>query len=218
MSRNANREWSTRRVELSRSGAEDVWTALCCLVWLIWGSFCFQHDGISLLALGDMNVGFRFIMMIHDAAKLFKDNWCLRLACAVFCAASSHRGSCNDGQWCSATSSSSLSLACACWQVSLVLPTLEDKAGLGATYLIFAGIGVASVASIYATVPETKGKTLEEIEALWVEQDKGSWNAFVKMTSQAWDSKLWGHLQGMRVPATPLTPKPALNWSAKSKT
>ena len=55
-----------------------------------------------------------------------------------------------------------------------MLPTLEDKAGLGATYLIFAGIGVASVASIYATVPETKGKTLEEIEALWVEQDKGS--------------------------------------------
>ena len=59
-------------------------------------------------------------------------------------------------------------------QVSLVLPTLEDKAGLGATYLLFAGIGVVSLASIYATVPETKGKTLEEIEALWEEQDKGS--------------------------------------------
>ena len=55
-----------------------------------------------------------------------------------------------------------------------MLPTLEDKAGLGATYLIFAVIGVVSVASIYATVPETKGKTLEEIEALWGEETKGN--------------------------------------------
>ena len=59
-------------------------------------------------------------------------------------------------------------------QVSLVLPTLEDKAGLGATYLLFAGIGVVSLGSIYATIPETKGKTLEEIEALWAEDDKGN--------------------------------------------
>lgn len=58
--------------------------------------------------------------------------------------------------------------------VSLVLPTLEDRAGLGATYLIFAGIGVVALGSIYATVPETKGKTLEEIEAFWDEDDKGS--------------------------------------------
>ncbi len=58
--------------------------------------------------------------------------------------------------------------------MSLVLPTLEDKAGLGATYLIFAGIGVVALGSIYATVPETKGKTLEEIEAFWDEDDKGS--------------------------------------------
>ncbi|KAL3146782.1 hypothetical protein ABBQ38_014764 [Trebouxia sp. C0009 RCD-2024] len=57
--------------------------------------------------------------------------------------------------------------------VSLALPTLQDKAGLGATYLLFAGIGVVSLASIYLTIPETKGKTLEEIEALWAEEDKG---------------------------------------------
>ena len=60
------------------------------------------------------------------------------------------------------------------FQVSLALPTLQDKAGLGATYLIFAGIGVVSLVSIYLTIPETKGKTLEEIEALWAEEDKGS--------------------------------------------
>lgn len=58
--------------------------------------------------------------------------------------------------------------------VSLVLPTLEDTAGLGATYLLFAGIGVIALGSIYATVPETKGKTLEEIEALWDDDDKGN--------------------------------------------
>ena len=61
-----------------------------------------------------------------------------------------------------------------CLQVSLVLPSLQDKAGLGATYFIFAGIGIGSLVSIYATVPETKGKTLEEIEALWGDDDKGS--------------------------------------------
>ena len=57
-------------------------------------------------------------------------------------------------------------------QVSLVLPSLQENAGIGATYFIFAGIGVVSVATIYATVPQTKGKTLEEIEALWADDDK----------------------------------------------
>lgn len=52
-------------------------------------------------------------------------------------------------------------------QVSLVLPTVQDNFGAGATYLGFAVIGVAAVATIYAIVPETKGKTLEEIEALF---------------------------------------------------
>jgi hypothetical protein len=36
-----------------------------------------------------------------------------------------------------------------------------------ATYYTFAAIGVAAVTTIYYIVPETKGKTLEEIEALW---------------------------------------------------
>lgn len=52
-------------------------------------------------------------------------------------------------------------------QVSLVLPTVQDTFGAGATYLGFALIGVAAVATIYAIVPETKGKSLEEIEALF---------------------------------------------------
>ena len=36
-----------------------------------------------------------------------------------------------------------------------------------ATYFTFAAVGVVAVVIINAIVPETKGKTLEEIEALW---------------------------------------------------
>jgi MFS family permease len=51
--------------------------------------------------------------------------------------------------------------------VSLILPGIQDKFGLPATYQCFAAVGVIALVSIYFTVPETKGKTLEEIEALW---------------------------------------------------
>lgn len=36
-----------------------------------------------------------------------------------------------------------------------------------ATYFAFATVGVAAVATINSIVPETKGKTLEEIEAMF---------------------------------------------------
>jgi MFS family permease len=51
--------------------------------------------------------------------------------------------------------------------VSLVLPEVQEAVGLSATYLSFAVVGMVAVTSIYLTVPETKGKTLEEIEELW---------------------------------------------------
>ena len=56
-------------------------------------------------------------------------------------------------------------------QVSLALPSLQDNLGPGYTYLLFAGVGVVAVAVIYSLVPETKGKTLEEIEASWIDKD-----------------------------------------------
>jgi hypothetical protein len=58
---------------------------------------------------------------------------------------------------------------CACnpAQVSLVLPSVQDAFGPGATYLVFAVIAVVAVGTIYAIVPETKGKSLEEIERLF---------------------------------------------------
>lgn len=51
--------------------------------------------------------------------------------------------------------------------VSLVLPTLQETVGMRSTYGLFAAIGVAAVLNVYYNVPETKNKTLEQIEALW---------------------------------------------------
>jgi SP family xylose:H+ symportor-like MFS transporter len=51
--------------------------------------------------------------------------------------------------------------------VSLVLPTVQEVFGMQLTYATFAAVGVAAVANIYYNVPETKNKTLEQIEAIW---------------------------------------------------
>jgi len=50
--------------------------------------------------------------------------------------------------------------------VSLLFPVLSDSIGLSAEYLVFALIGAVGVVSIYLSVPETTGKSLEEIEAI----------------------------------------------------
>lgn len=49
--------------------------------------------------------------------------------------------------------------------VSLFLPTVQETVGLRGTYLGFASVGVLAMLSVYFTVIETRGKTLEEIEA-----------------------------------------------------
>ena len=49
--------------------------------------------------------------------------------------------------------------------VSLALPLLEESLGQDGTYRLFAALGVLALASIALTIPETKGKTLEQIEA-----------------------------------------------------
>ncbi len=51
--------------------------------------------------------------------------------------------------------------------MSLVLPALQDGLGIGGTYALFGSISVVALASIYLTVPETKGKSLEQIEAMF---------------------------------------------------
>ena len=43
----------------------------------------------------------------------------------------------------------------------------NSSVGMSTIYLLFAGVGMTALLSIYLTVPETKGKTLEEIEAMF---------------------------------------------------
>lgn len=49
--------------------------------------------------------------------------------------------------------------------VSLFFPSLVSGVGMTLTFLIFAGIGVLVLAFVIFTVPETRGRTLEEVEA-----------------------------------------------------
>jgi len=51
--------------------------------------------------------------------------------------------------------------------VSLVLPSIQSSIGVSSTYLLFGLIGMMAIATIYFLVPETKGKTLEEIEQMF---------------------------------------------------
>mmetsp|Transcript_9185 Transcript_9185/g.27579 ORF Transcript_9185/g.27579 Transcript_9185/m.27579 type:complete len:131 (-) Transcript_9185:496-888(-) len=53
--------------------------------------------------------------------------------------------------------------------VSFALPTVQKSLGQDGTYLLFCVISIVAVASIYFTVPETKGKSLEEIETMFDE-------------------------------------------------
>lgn len=49
--------------------------------------------------------------------------------------------------------------------VSLLLPSMEESLGQDGTYFFFAALGAVAVTSIALTAPETKGKSLEQIEA-----------------------------------------------------
>ena len=51
--------------------------------------------------------------------------------------------------------------------VSLTFLTLVEKLGASSTFLLYALASVASWLFAYYLVPETKGRTLEQIEAFW---------------------------------------------------
>ena len=51
--------------------------------------------------------------------------------------------------------------------VSLVLPTVQSVLGAQNTYIAFGLIAITAVTVIFAFVPETKGKSLEEIEEMF---------------------------------------------------
>lgn len=48
--------------------------------------------------------------------------------------------------------------------VAFAFPPVVAALGIAPTFFIFAGLGVAALAFIYTSVPETRGKTLEEFE------------------------------------------------------
>jgi hypothetical protein len=51
-------------------------------------------------------------------------------------------------------------------QVTLVLPSVERVFGMGGLYTGFGLVAAIAFVVIYFIVPEIKGKTLEEIEAM----------------------------------------------------
>ncbi|MBI2704631.1 MAG: sugar porter family MFS transporter, partial [Actinobacteria bacterium] len=59
----------------------------------------------------------------------------------------------------------------AAFLVSQFFLTLTEKIGTAATFWLFAIAGVLAFVWIYARVPETKGRTLEEISDIWEHDD-----------------------------------------------
>ncbi len=58
----------------------------------------------------------------------------------------------------------------ACYVVSQTFPMLVDAIGNAKTFWVYAGCSLAGLIFIVCLVPETKGKTLEEIERFWMER------------------------------------------------
>ena len=48
--------------------------------------------------------------------------------------------------------------------VSGFFPTLLESVGIANTYFIFAGLGVCALIFVYKMLPETRGKSLEQLE------------------------------------------------------
>jgi hypothetical protein len=56
-----------------------------------------------------------------------------------------------------------------CYLVALTFPMLNDSAAIGPakTFWIYAVVSFASFLFVWARIPETKGRTLEQIETMW---------------------------------------------------
>jgi SP family xylose:H+ symportor-like MFS transporter len=124
---------------------------------------------VSMLALGcafyfnQLGIAALIFMLVYTAA--FAMSWgpvCWVLLAEIF--PNSIRGALSiavAAQW------------IANWAVSLTFPMMNDNAWLtarfnhGFSYWIYGVMGILSAIFVWKLVPETKGKTLEEIEGLW---------------------------------------------------
>lgn len=70
-----------------------------------------------------------------------------------------------------AMSIASMSLWIANWVVSQIFPSLLQSLTLEGTFILFAACCVPYILIMWKLVPETTGKTLEEIEAYWLKDD-----------------------------------------------
>lgn len=69
--------------------------------------------------------------------------------------------------------------------VSLELPNVQAEIGISNMYLLFSAVSFVALTSFYFTVPETKGKSLEEIEALFDTDEKDGNGADGKLATSA---------------------------------
>ena len=66
-----------------------------------------------------------------------------------------------------AASVGTLVIWAACYVVALTFPVLQKHVGPALTFCIYAACSLASFLFVAAAIPETKGRSLEEIEASW---------------------------------------------------
>lgn len=72
----------------------------------------------------------------------------------------------------SAVGIGALSLWVTCFVVSQLLPKMIESLGVANTFLIYAVLTAPAFVFVYCAIPETKGKTLEEIEKHWLDMYK----------------------------------------------
>ena len=65
-------------------------------------------------------------------------------------------------------SAATVALWISCYIVSQTFPLMAESLSPEITFLTYAGMGIVTIIFVYRLVPETKGKTLEEIEESWI--------------------------------------------------
>jgi SP family arabinose:H+ symporter-like MFS transporter len=74
----------------------------------------------------------------------------------------------------SAVGAGALALWVTAFIISQTLPRLLNGLGAGNTFLLYAAMMAPAFWFVYSIIPETKGKSLEEIEKNWINRHKGN--------------------------------------------